>query len=97
MIENKRYGVKPTYNNIHWIVDESKIYEVTLFYCTDKLNAEIACNYLNSQEKHVVDLAKENYKIKTMIKEALHNERTKIGQSVLKQLLRNIGEEDEAL
>ena len=41
-------------------------------------------------DKEVVDLLYENEHIKQLIKEAYHNERTKLGQSVLKQLLETI-------
>ena len=45
-------------------------------------------------DKEVVDLLNdlnyENEHIKQLIKEAYHNERTKLGQSVLKQLLETI-------
>lgn len=86
----ERYDIRPTWNDIYWVVDESKLMGLTLFYCTDKHNAETAKNYLNSMEKHNYELQKENHRIKQIIKEAIENERTDLGKSVLKQLLEAI-------
>ena len=47
----------------------------------------------NTKMKKVLNTTKkENEHIKNTIQEAYHNERTQLGQSVLKQLLNNIGE-----
>ena len=59
------------------------------FAIVDVYNQAVTiCNKLN-------ELAEENQHIKNTIQEAYNNERTHIGQSVLKQLIQNIGDINE--
>lgn len=95
--KKERYSTRPTFNDIYWIVDESKIYGLTLFYCTDRGNADTAKNYLNSMDHHIYDLTKKNKKLSDDL-EKVHktilnsyaNEKTEMGKSILKQLMETL-------
>ena len=63
-----RYVVDTTFGDIYWVVDDSKLNYWTIFYCTDRGNAQTACNYLNSQEAHLDETLKENHKLKEILK-----------------------------
>jgi len=58
----------------------------------NQLNNKIKENedIIDKQSDRIITLANENTKIQNTIKEALANERTHIGQNVLKQLLEAI-------
>lgn len=60
----------------------------------NQLNNKIKENedIIDKQSDRIITLANENTKIQNTITEAYQNERTHIGQNVLRQLLNNIGE-----
>ena len=69
MDKKERYGISPTFNNIYWITDESKLQHWTIFYLTDKHNAEIAKKYLNSQENCINKLYEKTKKYKNKLQQ----------------------------
>ena len=95
MTENKRFTMCHQQNDkngwtmsiVDWETNEPfdyATYEVHSYSITDtKDEMEDLCLLLN-------ELNDENEHIKHLIKEAYHNERTMIGQSVLKQLMEQI-------
>jgi len=79
--ENKE--IKIQYDNLKAQRDE--------FYRGARENA----NRVGQLERENKELKKENQYIKNTIQTMLNNERTHIGQSVLKQLIQNIGDINE--
>ena len=59
------------------------------------IDNEDCCEKLNELSEENKELKKENQHIKNTIQTMLNNERTHIGQSVLKQLIQNIGDINE--
>ena len=78
MTENKRF----TYDNKQVAILKNNKFWLEGAIATACNHSEI-CNELNT-------LVDENEHIKQVIKEAIDNERTELGKSVLKQLLNNI-------
>lgn len=85
-----RYQVNPTFNNIYWIYDYRTPMGKSLFYFTNKRDAETACEYLNSMENYIPQLHMENQQIKDTIQAAYEGERTTLGRNVLRQLMEQL-------
>lgn len=89
-MRSKRYGITPTFNNIFWVEDQLHPYPRSLWYCTDKDNAENSVKYLNQMQDCINDLLRQNVDIKEALLTAYRNERTELGRMVLRQLLENL-------
>ena len=86
-MDEKRYNVNPTFNEIYWVEDNINPYPRSLWYFTDKGNADASAKYLNQMNDTIRDLMKENHDLKEAIRNAYENERTDMGKNVLKQLM----------
>lgn len=64
---NKRYNVSPSFNNIFWVEDNSKPYPVSLWYCTDRGNADNSVRYLNQMQDYIEKVDEENKQLKESI------------------------------
>ena len=97
--ENRLDKSNVKFNTLNPVWDNEKETGLNVFEMIDELNnlseekeklqfelKECRDNKLFSRR----ELEKENERIKHIIKEAYNNERTKLGQSVLKQLINNI-------
>lgn len=89
-MSKERYGVNPTFMGIYWVEDNINPYPRSLWYFTDKGNADASANYLNQMNDTIQDLVKENTELKEAIRTAYENERTDMGRNVLKQLIEAI-------
>lgn len=86
-MSKERYGVNPTFNEIYWVEDNINPYPRSLWYFTDKGNADSSAKYLNQMNDTIMDLMKENTNIKEAIRHAYENERTDMGKNAIKQIM----------